>query len=175
MLWCNYSLKIDSLFYYMMSKNDDISIKIESAQTIDTFIKDINYQQESANNNAIVLRCDVAEYIMYAGDHDSRAIDYFYLLPDQIYSYYESFTLSRFSPHHERLQYISSLIFESGIQQYWKKFDKFEDIPGRIGTNKINNEEYLINFDDLFGVFYLMNFGFICAMLLCLRYFGMIV
>ena len=57
------------------------------------------------------------------------------------------------------------MIFESGIRQHWKEFEKYDDIRGKIETNKINNEEYLINFDDLFGVFYLLGFGFICAVL----------
>ena len=161
----NYSLKVDPLFYYMLNLTDDNSIKIGNVRTINSFVNIINFQQEYANNTAIVLRCDVADYIMYAGDHDTKAIDYFYLLSDHIYSYYESFSLSKFSPHHKKLQHLSTLIFESGIRQHWKEFEKYDDIRGKIETNKINNEEYLINFDDLFGVFYLLGFGFICAIL----------
>ena len=54
-------------------------------------IYDIDYQQEAANNTAIILRCDTAEYIMFADEYDSHAIDFFYLLPYQLYSYNGSF------------------------------------------------------------------------------------
>ena len=161
----NYSLKVDSLFYSLLNLTDDFSINIEKLRLIDTLVNDINYQEEAENNTAIVLRCDMADYIMHANEYDSHAIEYFYLLPDQIYTYYESFSLSRFSPYQEKLQYFSTLIFESGIRQHWKEFDKYDDIRLEMETNRINNEEYLINFDDLLGAFYLLGFGFICAIL----------
>ena len=156
----NYSLEADFLFYHMLNlTNDTINTKKIS------IIYDLNFKKKAATSTAIILRCDALNYIMYAKEFDSDAIDYFYLLPDQIYSYYESFKTCRFSPFHEKLQYFSSLIFESGIRQHWKEFDKYDDIRLRLETNRINNEEYLINFDDLFGVFDLLGFGFICAVL----------
>ena len=176
----NYSLKVDSLFRYLSNASGDITMTTGKMQLIDNTINDINYQQEAANNTALILRCDVANYLMFATEYDSHAIDYFYLIPDQIYINYESFPTSRFSPYYEKLQYFSSLIFESGIRQHWKDFDKFIDIRGKIETNKVQNEEYLLNFDDLFGVFYLLGFGFVCGLMIlimeifwhdCLKHF----
>lgn len=154
----NYSLEVDYLFYYMMRVSDVISKNV-------AIVYDLNFQQKAANNTVIILRCDATEYIMYSDEYDSHAIDYLYLLSNKIYTYYESFTTSKFSPYHEKLQYFSSLIFESGIRQHWKEFEKYQDNREMMEVNKINNEEYLINFDDLFGVFYLLGFGFIFAIL----------
>ena len=160
-----YSLKVDPLFHYMINLTDDFTMS-RKLNIIDGHIESIDYEKEAVNNTAIILRCDMAEYIMYADEYHSAAIDYFYILPDRLYSFYESFPTSRFSPFHAKLQYFSILIFESGIRQHWKEFDQFKDIRGKIEANKINNEEYLINFDDLFGVFYLLGFGFFCALLI---------
>ena len=54
-------------------------------------IDDIDYEGEAANNTAIVLCFDTAEYIMYADDYNSHAIDFYYLLPDKMYYYYGTF------------------------------------------------------------------------------------
>lgn len=160
----NYNFKVDSLFYYMMNSTD-LEINLQS---IDNIVNHINYQQEALNNTAIVFSCDVAEFIMYSDEYDFHVVDYYYMLPDQVYSFYESFSTSKFIPYHERLQYYSSLIFESGIRQHWKEFEKFNDNRGKIEINKMNNEENLINFDDLFGVFYLLGFGLILAAIVLL-------
>ena len=165
LLQSNYSLKVDPLFYHLLNSTDDIPVYDKKLSIVETFVNYVNYQQEALNQTAIVVSCDVAEYVMYSDEFNSKASDYFYLLSEQIYSYYESFPTCKFSPFHDKLQYLSELIFESGIRQYWREFDKYDDIREKIEANKISNEEYLINFDDLFGVFYLLVFGFICATL----------
>ena len=58
---------------------------------------------------------------------------------------------------------MSSRVFESGIKHHWKKMDPLNDIRNNITINRINNEEYLINLQYFFGVFYLLALGLVVA------------
>ena len=111
---------------------------------------------------ALILRCDLAEFLIYSkSDQLNQNIDdLFYLLPDQINTFFETSILS---PHYNKLQQNSTKVFEPGIQQYWKRLKQTKDINIDSGFISSNNQGNLIKLKDLRGIFIILAVGLTMA------------
>lgn len=127
-------------------------------------VKDLNFKELASEGVGLILPCSVIDSLyMNAGDlfdHNKDAIDYYYRLPTQLYSYYLRFPMGPFSPFTERLQEYSLRIFESGIKEHWKTMRNFEDMAEVKQRKIIANEEFYMNLQDMMGAFYCLGIGF---------------
>lgn len=89
----------------------------------DENLNELNYQEIALNDTALIMLCDIAEYLLYAKkdrkQFQANALEYYYLMPDRMYSFFEKLLLSIDSPFYDELQRYSTIFFESGIRQYW--------------------------------------------------------
>lgn len=117
-----------------------------------------------STNSVLVYRCDVIEFD-FSVRSDYMAFDDYYMLPETLIPTYESFFLGARSPFYDKIQNYFNLFFESGIRQHIKdllqlKNENFLESQ----ANFISSEKYLLNFDDLFGVFLVLTFGHLISL-----------
>lgn len=127
-----------------------------------------NFGMWNKSVNAGIFRCDGLEFELNFLV-DRQTYDKFYLLPDKQMPMYESFMLSARSPFYPRLQRYYDWLFESGIRQH---FDHLLEIKNENLLKSrnlfISNECYLLNLDDLSGIFLLWFAGNMIGLLIFL-------
>ncbi|CAO1353389.1 unnamed protein product [Diamesa hyperborea] len=165
---------VDSMFHSKFTTSDEylkLSHRIKvSYQNLNT----LDYEELALNHTALVMLCDIAEYLLYAKKYRKQfqadALEHYYLLPDRMYSFFEKLVLSNDSPFTNEFQRYSTIFFESGIRQYWHslKVSSMDDVRADIETKRIEDEQYLLNMDDLYGVFVILVLGLATAGLVLL-------
>ena len=138
---------------------------VKKMKAIDKRLSHINFEQKASENTVFIVRCDLAEFVFYTKkeQYNQNIDDFYYLLPDQINSFFESFLTSSLSPHYNKLQKYSTKVFESGIRQYWKRLKQTTNSPIDSGFMSSKNQGNLIKLKDLRGVFILLAIGLFMA------------
>ncbi|CAO1357776.1 unnamed protein product [Diamesa tonsa] len=160
---------VDSIFFKTFQSSIENKSFVKKMKVIDKRLSQMNFQQKASENTAFILRCDLVDYLIYAKkDHFNQNIDdFYYLLPDQINSFYESFLTSFLSPYYNKFQTYNTKVFESGIRQYWKRLNKTTNsqIDSHIdsGFMSSQNQENLIKLKDLRGVCILLAIGLLTS------------
>jgi hypothetical protein len=107
------ALKIESELH---SKIKDMKIT-----SYDEFLS-LNFEELAADNTILIYGCDFIEAVfdgrkaLKSGQID----DFYYVLPEKLFTSYETLLTGKLSKFNERLNEISLRVFESGIRQHWK-------------------------------------------------------
>lgn len=119
------------------------------------------FKASHENNSVLIMRCDFINELLYTKNVFSKIsiADYYYMLPEKIFTVYDSLIATRLSPFAEKLEEYSLRIFESGIKQHWKVL--LHAISDGIDLNQILiiKEEYMLKFSDLKHVFLICAIG----------------
>lgn len=161
----DFNYLVDLMCLETLKSSTENKSLIAKMKVIDQRLSQIDFQQKASEKTAFILRCDMAEYLIYAkSDQLNQNIDdFYYLLPDQINSFFESFLTSFSSPHYNKLQQYSRRVFESGIRQYWKRLKLTKDVHIDSGFMSSNNQGNLFDLKDLRGVFLILAIGLTLA------------
>lgn len=150
--------RVDPMFQHLIESSDDLE---KLSGRIEEISERMIYEKLAKEKRGIILMCDQIEYI-YNEQSDSKAADYYYMLPDKYHKMFVTFPLTPMNPLLHEIQTNFDYIFESGIRQHWNFIFK------RNKTTKINreyafveNEEYLLNLTDVHGVLYILLAGIV--------------
>lgn len=162
----NFSSIVDPIFYNIMNASGDYLWFRKKMMQASGVFDEINFEMLSLNNTALIMRCDGANAFYYQKRFqklNANINEFFYLLPDKMHPFYEKFQVSRNCPFEKFLKHKTLTVFESGIRQYWKSSLEFSGSKPYAEDNFINNEKYLLNMEDLYGVFYILILGLVIA------------
>ncbi|CAG9811086.1 unnamed protein product [Chironomus riparius] len=68
-----------------------------------------------------IMNCDIAEIMIDIPTVTGKIVsNFYYLLPEKMFSYLEELEASFFNPYVERLQYFMDLSFQAGLMHIWK-------------------------------------------------------
>ena len=122
-------------------------------------LNQLDFKVSADIGTVLIVRCDMAE-AMFKGflwSNPSVIKNFYYMLPQTCFNFYEKYSLSVLSPFEKRLNEISLKIFETGIKQHWKTL-----MMENVRTNYLHRKnsdlpiEYdFMNLKDLAGIFYL--------------------
>lgn len=158
---------VDRMFLTNFKMSDEYLNLEDRMKVSKHYLDEQNYQQLALANTVVIIRCDIANHILYS-KHDREefqkdAFKFYYLLPDRMYTFFEQLEVKSYTPFYEEFQRYSTLLFESGIRQYWNTFKINEDVRAGIEMKQIEDEEYLLNLEDLYGVFIILTLGLVTA------------
>lgn len=163
----NFSFLVDPVFKQMFDSSDGYTSLRENIIDIYGTLDEANFQKLASENVVIILRCSVADHLL--NDIDSelelirKPINFYYKLPQPLYTIFVKFWMTYLSPFGKRFQEASLKVFESGIKQLWKSRPAFENLEAKKLREYYENEEYLLNLKDLSGVFYILLGGLTIA------------
>ena len=160
----NFSSIVDPIFYNFMNSSGDHPWFTKNMMPASSVFDEMNFEMLSLNNTALIMRCDGANAFFYEKRFqklNTNVNEFFYLLPDKMHPFYEKFQVSKNCPFEKFLKHKTLQVFESGIRQYWKSILQYKNT--NVDENYIINEKYLLNMEDLYGVFYILIFGLILA------------
>jgi hypothetical protein len=158
--------------------NSSMTERFQEDKTI-YLTQTFNYKEKAANNSVLIVRCDFAHDIFFTENYkfdNGKTSDYYYILPEKLFTLYETLATGRFSPFVDKFAEYSLRIFESGIRQHWKTL--LHKLTDEIDLNQISiiKEDYLLKMGDLKYVFYIWGIGLSLATiafiieLLCYKY-----
>jgi len=164
MINSNLKFMVDPRFYNRANLE---FAKIKDRMTIGSGT--VNYTETARDNYAIIASCSMLNYEMHE-QGSVNAINNYYMLPEQMMPFYEALELAAESPFYETLQRYMNYIHESGIRQH---FDFVRDqriwtMRRKLDEDYIAKEEYLLTWDDIHGVFYLLTVGCVISVLVFL-------
>lgn len=152
----------DVMFYDTLQQSGEYSSVLQRMKIVNPFLSAKNL---SLHNYAIIARCDLLEAFMRVGFTVDMA-QYYYLLPDKVLPFFEKFMLPVRSPFYKKLQTYHDLIFESGIRYYWHDKIDMKPLAERDRAQKyLDNEEYYLKLDDIYGIFYILLGGYAISLL----------
>lgn len=148
--------KVDKLFFYAAMESTKYQSVIDNMEIAGRVF---NYEALAKKKYAVIARCDILK-IQMAVSGELMTADHFYMLPEILMPFYDSFFLANSSPFYDRLQLYFEKIFESGIRQYWREFFEIKGNASHIREEEyVRNEKYLLTMDDLYGAFYILLVG----------------
>jgi hypothetical protein len=132
----------------------------------------LNYRGAAANNSVLVMRCDIAEGLMTIKSElmgvNGLLAEFYYILPEKLFTVYEKLMTSRFCPFTERFEEFSLRIFESGIKQYWKIM--IRKIISRLTPKQHVKfvDEHLLDLNELTFIFIILAVGLVAGLVVLL-------
>lgn len=133
-----------------------------------TVFDELDFEMLSLNNTAFIMRCHSA----FAFFNEKRfqklnnnVNEFFYILPDKMHPFYEKIQVSKSCPLRNFLKHKTLTIFESGLRQHWRTKLEFKGSHPSVEENNLSNEKYLLSMEDFHGVFYILIFGLIIALI----------
>jgi hypothetical protein len=168
MIDSNFTVKVDPVFMKMLLEGSEQNRKfLDKISGEFPSVNDLNFKELSAANTGLILSCNVAGVLYHdigkISSVDRNAIDFYYRLPEKIFSFFAQFPTAPYSPFADRLQHYSLKIHESGIKQRWMNLLLFEDMV-EVKKREYNaREEYLLNLQDMLGAFYCLGIGLTAA------------
>ena len=150
---------VSDTFYHILKNSNEFDDVLKRMEAIETF----ETKKLISSKKALIDRCDALEYLtkVYV-DFDLGS--HFYTLPASTMPFYEQLVLARSSPFYEKLQTMHNYVLESGIRQHWNYLQDREKSSEMYRNDLfITSEQYLLNLDDLYGVFYLLLGGFVIS------------
>ncbi|CAO1353367.1 unnamed protein product [Diamesa hyperborea] len=163
----DFNFLVDKMFLMNFKTSDEYYTHQERMKMSKSYLDQQNYQQLASENTVMIFRCDVAHHILYSKlgrkQFQKNALKFYYLLPDRMYTFFEQLEVKRYSPFYDEFQRYSTIFFESGIRQYWNTFKINDDVRAGIEIQQIEDEEYLLNIEDLYGVFVILALGLATA------------
>lgn len=169
MLNKNFTYRVDEIFYSMFESSDDYpELKSRITGPIGSFTG-YNYRKLAADNVAIIMSCHLADFhlsrIDHYNDYDETPINFYYKLPDKLYSFYHNYWMAHRSLFGSRIQELICRIFESGIKQHWNEMIPSDDLKEKKLREYYENEEYLLNLKDFKELFYILIGGYVASTL----------
>jgi hypothetical protein len=161
LLKMNISMNVDAAFHEIMRKSEEFK-ELKVAEIIYE-LKTLNYSELAANKTGIVLSCNKVD-MLYQNienltEYDiGSAADFYYKVPEKLYTFYSKFLVGIDSPLTDRLQDYSLKLFESGVRQHWRSMITFEDIE-KYKQRRLQEDEQLLKIEDLIGAFYYLGIG----------------
>lgn len=121
-----------------------------------------NFTEYFNKNVAMIFLCEPAELLLYSAEakHNSKL---YYMIPEVLYSFNNFYSLGKDNLYADSFELFANKIFESGIRQYWKTLQFFNDERNHKAWNYLINEEYLLKMKDMIFIFYLLGFGLAVA------------
>lgn len=155
----NYNFSIEDNFLSILNSSKDFSVN--------TYEKPkFNWQDLAADNVVVALSCDKVMTFFYSYDRKPYVHDHYYKLPDETMKLLETLSVPKHSPFFKRFQRYYDRFYESGIRSVIKKSIRFKKRAQLVrDKNFYANEDYLLKFDDVHGVFYILAFGLLVAFL----------
>lgn len=152
-----YLFYVDPIFEHMLN----FSEHFESFRkiTLVSDFKELNYSHLAQENVGIIMPCTVADrYLLdkeYLSEFNiSNVADYYYKVPEKLYTYYMRFIARTYSQFADRIQEYILRIFEAGLRQRWKSELNFEKV------DLIKNEEiFFFTLKDMAGAFLYLGVG----------------
>jgi hypothetical protein len=180
MIDSNFTFKTDKVFMKMFKESENYPQIARKITEVLYQVDALNFENLSDENTGLILGCSFVDSLyLDTGDlfdQPKNAIDFYYKMPEMLFSYCKMFPTAPFSPFIERLQEYSLKIHESGMKQRWKNLFSFKDMK-TVKERKSKPEDYLLlNFDDMLGAFYCVFIGSVSAILvflvelLCYKY-----
>ncbi|CRK92644.1 CLUMA_CG006216, isoform A [Clunio marinus] len=142
--------KVDSIFKRTLAESGEFATVINRMSPFDKYSDYQNYANEEI---AIIATCNQIEKNYYKTEVSNS----FYLLPGRFNPFYVRFPLGPWNPLYELLQRNFDYLFESGIRQPMHRF--FQDRDKKYIESEIRfieNEEYLLKMNDVYGIFYIL-------------------
>lgn len=161
-----YNFQTDNIFYKVI-KHDYPEIENRVDMNFNIYVTYLNpYEMSAANNTVFIMRCDVADAMMYSKNYKfsfGKPADFYFILPQKFMAIYNTLATGRFNPFVEKFAELSLRIFESGIKQHWKillseSFDRVD-----LELLSVLNEDFLLKMDDIKYVFLILMFGLTLA------------
>lgn len=156
----NTRMMVDSMFYKRLNASGEFASVIDRMEIGRDVLK---YESIKEKGYAIIARCEMINIELNVLDNDFVSKN-FYMLPDKMMNFCEKFMLAPRSPFYDELQKYFGYVFESGIRQVFKQILKFKEFS-KISREKefIENEDFLLTMDDLYGIFYIILVGFLIS------------
>lgn len=156
---------------YKFIVNDKLLFILNNSGEFSEFLDRVDIQHVGLSYEQLVLRkyviidsCFKIEAYMESDTQMPPMNFYFYKIPDMTMKHYEKLSIAERSPFYKRLQSYHDRIFESGIRQFLQKQIKFTRSSKRYLENALlKDEKYLLNIDDLFGIFYILLVSYLVA------------
>ena len=164
----------DSIFYNtILTHHQELREKFNISKNM---LLTNDFRSKSAENFVLIMRCDVAEEIMTMSFPTGNPSEFYYILPEKFFSFYEMLSTTRFSPFVERFEELSLRVLESGIRQHWKTL--LRNSIGKLHSNEglSSNENEYMTMQELKLLFLMWGVGLCVAFitfaaeLLCHRY-----
>jgi hypothetical protein len=153
----DFNFKVDPILLDVMNNSGEYSAVVERMEEGDGMP---DYEKLSQGNYAVIGRCDMVDY-NYDIQTNEDVAKFYYKLPEKFMPFYEKILLSQDSPHHDKLQTMFDYVFESGIRQYFRHLLQIESLAKRQrDENFLKNEEFLLGFKDIHGVFIILTLGY---------------
>lgn len=169
----NFSFFVDPIFQSMFKTSEDYrGLKSQIIATTSPVLENLNFSKLASENVALIFSCSLVDVMLNKLKPEEilekKPIYFYYKVPEILYSFYLKYVTTPFSPFGSRLQELVSIIFESGIKQHLLELVPGEDLEARMKREYYENEEYLLNLEDLSGVFYILTAGMTIAFLVLL-------
>jgi hypothetical protein len=128
------------------------------------------FHETALEQNVMIFSCDFIEAVIskLIPTRNGRLDDFYYVLPEKLFTTYEKLLSGQFSPFNDRFNEISLKVFESGVRQHWRNVLKVNHLK-EVHKNSVEAEEnVLLRMDDLMkvlkltGIFWLVSFVVFC-------------
>lgn len=118
-----------------------------------------------STDSALIYRCEAID-TLFKNEAGYVNYDNYYILPETLIPSFETFLLGARSPFYEKIQKYFNVFFESGIRKHYKSlFERKNENALKSAALFISTEKYLLNLDDLFGVFLMLTSGIVVGLM----------
>lgn len=164
----NLTFAADNLFIenYIMVDDQFMPNKIVPFGTVENVVNNVNITEVWNLHYGIIFKCSMAEFFMTSNDNfNNDGSTRFYQVAEKIITTMDAYPSSIFNPFEEKLKFIISSVFESGIKHYWKLQSAYDYFFKSVENALIHTEpsKLFITLEDLVGVFVLFLIGNLIA------------
>lgn len=141
---------IVSQYFHSLMKNEEKYQKANFDGKIIRSTKTLAFQDFAKLNQAIVMDCEVAQYVISKGFAPNL-----YIINDKVMPYYEQLQASYLNKFLKRWQLVMDWCFEAGLPQAWEKMDNQE----KIFKESDDGLEDILKLQDIDVAFYALLIG----------------
>ena len=166
----NLTFAADNIFieYYLMVYKQFMPNKVVPFGSVYNKSNNVNITEVWNLQYGIIFKCSMAEIFLTSNDnYNNDGSKRFYQVAEKIVTTMEAYPSSIYSPFEEKLKFIISSVFESGIKHYWKLQAAHHPYFKFVENSLTHSEssKLLITLEDLFGVFVLFLIGNLIAII----------
>ena len=169
----NLTFTADKIFIenYLIFDREFMPNQIVPFSTFRNQSNSVNTTEMWSLRHGIIFKCSMAEIFMTSSDnYNDDGTTRYYQVAEKIVTTMDAYPSSVFNPFEEKLKFIISSIFESGIKHYWKLQSAYDYYFKSVNNALVHTEplKLFITLEDLVGVFVLFLIGNLIALIVFL-------
>jgi hypothetical protein len=166
LLASDYEILTDEAFEFLVKDYGELSALKLRMNVFGVTVLSRNEELIIQHQYVIIMDCESAELeLMIQFSNGKKFSDYYYMLPERLFTQFVFLEASYLNPFLERIQYYMDLCFQAHLHHYWKLFINvyFYKKP-KYAADEV---EYL-KFEDLHQVFSILVVGYVLSVIVLL-------